>query len=328
VTQLNLGEEIIQADEAEIAKELAQVQVAVMRATKPKKRGQHPKQHGCVDAEFLVRADIPQKYKAGLFSESKTYKAVVRWSNGASDDDTVADVHGMAVKVLGVKGEKALAGDAREEQDFILIDSEVFFAPDAKTVLNFMKARIASAAKPAVLAEFAQNNRTTMALLAASLQIIPSPLAVRYWSTVPFKLGDGAVKYVAIPADGNTPAKPRPMSKHYLREAMVEHLTAERKSVVFELCIIPQLDATMPIEDPTVRWGSEPVPVATIRVEAQEFAGTERLYQCEDASFDPWNALAEHRPLGGINRARKAVYPESVLVRRTTLTTLVDREPL
>ena len=44
-------------------------------------------------------------------------------------------------------------GTSREEQDFVLIDSEVFFAPDAKTVLEFMKARVASAAKPAVMEE-------------------------------------------------------------------------------------------------------------------------------------------------------------------------------
>ncbi|MEK1942330.1 MAG: hypothetical protein AAAB16_18325, partial [Pseudomonas sp.] len=25
-------------------------------------------------------------------------------------------------------------------------------------------------------------------------------------------------------------------------------------------------------------------------------------------SFNPWHALPEHRPLGGINRLRKAVY--------------------
>jgi hypothetical protein len=28
----------------------------------------------------------------------------------------------------------------------------------------------------------------------------------------------------------------------------------------------------------------------------------------ENLSFTPWHALPEHRPLGGINRARKVIY--------------------
>ena len=72
----------------------------------------------------------------------------------------------------------------------------------------------------------------------------------------------------------------------------------------------------MPVEDPTVRWTSEPVPVATIRVGPQSFDTPEGMKQCEELSFDSWHALAEHRPLGGINRARKAVYIASVELRR------------
>jgi hypothetical protein len=30
--------------------------------------------------------------------------------------------------------------------------------------------------------------------------------------------------------------------------------------------------------------------------------------ECEAMAFSPWNALAEHRPMGGINRLRQAVY--------------------
>ncbi len=31
---------------------------------------------------------------------------------------------------------------------------------------------------------------------------------------------------------------------------------------------------------------------------------------CETLSFNPWNGLKEHRPLGGISRVRKDVYQE------------------
>ena len=320
MAQLNTGEGLAQTGEDEVVEELVKLQVAMMRSTVPIKRGQHAKHHGCADAEFEVRGDIPQIYKCGLFRESRSYRAVVRWSNGTSADDATPDVHGMAVKVLDVKGPKALSGDSRDEQDFVLVDSELFFAPDAKALLDFMKAQVASATAPAVMQEFARNNPRMMALFAAGLTKISSPLTVHYWSTVPFSLGDGAVKYVAIPAPGNGSVGTEQTSAGYLRTAMINHLTEGKRSAVFDLCIIPQTDvSTMPIEDPTVRWESDPVPVARIKVGPQDFATRERLDHCEATSFDPWNALVEHRPLGGINRARRAVYPESVRVRRSGL---------
>ncbi len=38
----------------------------------------------------------------------------------------------------------------------------------------------------------------------------------------------------------------------------------------------------------------------------------------ENLSWNPWNALPEHRPLGGINRARKLVYDDSSALRHKT----------
>lgn len=39
--------------------------------------------------------------------------------------------------------------------------------------------------------------------------------------------------------------------------------------------------------------------------------GRELADAIEQAAFDPWKALAEHRPLGDVMRARKVVYFES-----------------
>jgi hypothetical protein len=38
--------------------------------------------------------------------------------------------------------------------------------------------------------------------------------------------------------------------------------------------------------------------------------------EVEAGTFDPWQALAEHRPLGEVQRARKAVYFASQQARR------------
>jgi hypothetical protein len=97
---------------------------------------------------------------------------------------------------------------------------------------------------------------------------------------------------------------------------MATRLAEGKPAVTFDLCIIPQIDPVkMPVEDPTVLWESAPIPVVRIKIEPQMFDSPERLRECEEMVFDPWNALAEHRPLGGVNRARKAVYSASVKVR-------------
>lgn len=316
-----LGEERIPAGEDATIKALVELQLAIMKKGDPTKRGQHGKHHGCVEAEFIVRGDIPKEYQLGIFKDAnKSYKAKVRFSNGAQKDDREKDIHGMAIMVLGVKGKRAVE-DGREDQDFLLIDSETFFAPDAKTVLNFMKHMDAAKDPAEGLKNFGASNFFTALRIVGSLKTVPSPLTVQYWSALPFRLGDRAVKYTAKPAAGNGPKDARPKEakprEDYLRAAMVEHLTKGQKAAVFDLYVIPQTDPVkMPVEDPTVRWQSDPVPVATIKIEPQTFDTPERMKECEKASYDPWHALAEHQPLGGINRARKAVYQASVKLRQ------------
>ena len=74
-------------------------------------RAVHPKHHGCIRGTFTVSENIPVHLRHGVFaSASSSYPAWIRYSNGASrfQSDTKADVRGMAVKLMGVPGEKIL----------------------------------------------------------------------------------------------------------------------------------------------------------------------------------------------------------------------------
>lgn len=316
---LRMGEEQAPVNEGEVIARLVALQVGIMIKTDPTRRGQHPKHHGCVDAEFVVRNDIPAAYRIGIFREQATYNAQVRFSNGAQADDSQPDVHGMAVKVLGVNGTPALAGSTRQEQDFVLIDSESFFVPDVEMMLALMTARVASAQKPEVMTDFSQKHPDVAGRLAAARKNIASPLTVRYWSTVPYKLGSLAVKYTAIPAVTNAPGDV-PASPDYLRQALATQLAPDANGARFDLCIIPQIDPDQnPVENPMVTWTADPIPVATIAVTPHAFDTPERMKQAEEMSFDPWHALAEHRPLGGINRARREVYAASLKTRQNAI---------
>ena len=66
-------------------------------------------------------------------------------------------------------------------------------------------------------------------------------------------------------------------------------------------------EATTPIEDASVEWTSPFVTVARLTM-TKPAEGEDLTASTESAKFDPWNALAEHRPLGDVMRARKAVY--------------------
>ena len=67
----------------------------------------------------------------------------------------------------------------------------------------------------------------------------------------------------------------------------------------------------MPIEDPGVTWDEALSPfrkVATVTIPSQAFNTPERWKFADNLSFNPWHCLPEHRPLGGISRARRQVY--------------------
>jgi hypothetical protein len=67
-----------------------------------------------------------------------------------------------------------------------------------------------------------------------------------------------------------------------------------------------------PTEDASVVWDEATAPyqtIATIEFPPQDALTAERRIFWEDRMrLNPWDALADHRPLGSINRLRKVVY--------------------
>jgi hypothetical protein len=296
------------------------------------KRDQHPKDHGCVRAEFIIEPDLPQDLRVGLFAEPKVYQAWIRLSNGGQRDDRKADAHGMAIKVVGVAGPKVLEGHEQETtQDFVMVDNPVFFLRNAIDYGVFVEAMLKAKAKqPSLLYSslfFMPKKFRELGTLALSFFVpnrlaefgkllkfvskrIDDPLTTRYWSTTPCLFGPGkAIKFSAKPAS-KAEKLSADGSADYLREAMAARL--KNADVVYEFQVQCQNDAEkQPIEDPTVEWDEASCPfrtVARIKIPAQDFDTPERISMCENLSFTPWHALADHRPLGGINRARKDVY--------------------
>lgn len=63
-----------------------------------------------VRGTFTVLDNVPAQFRHGIFSSPSSKSAWIRYSNGKQffGSDLPTDVRGMAVKVMGVEGEKYL----------------------------------------------------------------------------------------------------------------------------------------------------------------------------------------------------------------------------
>ena len=277
------------------------------------RRDAHPKMHGLVKAEFTVEADLPEQLRVGLFSQPATYQAWVRFSNqnGTIQPDIDGDIRGMAIKVMGVGGAKLLDDEMdAHTQDFIVISTNVFVTKDVQEFDALIKALTGSVLAKALF--FLTHWRVVWNLY-QSMKKMANPLRIRYWSTTPYLLGtQQAVKYSAIPCatPGLADSIPSQPSDNFLREAMVRQLA--QGEARFDFAVQLQTDAEqMPIEDPGKEWSEVASPfrkVASIRILQQAFDSEAQREFGENLSFTPWHSLPQHRPLGGVNRARKVIY--------------------
>ncbi len=314
-----LGQENPPPGEAETIQRTLELFEKKQRATYPPtsvaRRGQHAKTTACVRAQLIVDPNLPADLRVGIFATARTYPAWIRFSNGSEkvQPDTTPDVRAMAIKLLDVPGEKVLEGekDART-QDIILANAPALFAKDAAEICEF--AERAAGGKLIgfflVWNPFKWRLRGFANLLRSVLARVHNPLAATYWSQTPYAFGNRAVKYKVVPQRPSGEYATAPRGANYHREGMAKHLSV--KDACFDFMVQVQLDpAKQPVEDAVKPWNESDAPfvrVATIRIPAQRFAKAERDKFAEALAYHPWHSLPEHRPLGGINRVRKAIY--------------------
>lgn len=316
--------ESLYPNEAATAKQIAdiiEVSIRKQYATDIALRDAHPKAHGCVRAEFKINETLPPLLAQGVFIPGKTYQAWIRFSNGSSNAkqaDIKKDARGMAIKLLEVSG-KNLSDENYSTQDFIMINHPVFFANDPARYLSFMQDINSDKFLKKLHIPFALGAKGTWIALNTRNKI-SNPLQTRYWSMVPYQLGLGdhrqAVKYSARACSiivSPIPARP---NRDFLREALRTSL--QESDACMEFLVQPRTSTSMSVEDSMTEWKEDQAPfykVATIHIPKQVFDTPEQNKFCENLSFTPWHALAEHKPLGGINRMRKIIYEQISRVR-------------
>ncbi|HXL68801.1 MAG TPA: catalase family protein [Xanthobacteraceae bacterium] len=290
-------------------------------------RAGNTKTHGVVRGEFIVRDDVPKHMRQGIFARPHTYKAWVRFSGPGPNLPPDIDDIGFAscsIKLMGVPGPKLMAEPGSKEtstQDFIAVSTPTFVTPDINANAKF-QVQILRGTPAFYFVTTGFSHFLDMLMQGLWNETQTSPLEARYWSCVPYLLGDGqAMMYSIRPKSKKRswiPGIPFWTSPNYMREALAKGLS--EGDVELDFMIQVQTDPhRMPIEDAGVRWPerlSPFVPAATLRLPQQEFDWPAQIALARTLSYNPWHCLAEHRPLGNQSRARRRMYLELSQLRQ------------
>jgi len=297
-------------------------------------RSVHAKTHGILQGYLEVDAGLPHDLAQGLFAKPGRYPVVMRFSTIPGDilDDSVSTPRGLAIKVIGVEGERLEGSERDVTQDFLLINGPVFGAPNPKKFLSFLKLLAPTTDKARrlkkilswvmrrvqrVIVVVLERPSTTVATLGGQPET--HILGETFYSQAPLRFGDFIAKIAVAPKSPELKALAQaPLNVNGvpdgLREAVLKFFG--RNDGVWDVRAQLCTDLEhMPIENAAVVWSEEISPyqrIARITVKPQLAWSEARSSAVDDGMlFSPWHGLAAHRPLGGIMRVRKAVYEEA-----------------
>lgn len=293
-------------------------------------RSVHAKSHGLLEGELQVLDGLPPELAQGVFARPATYPVVLRISTNPGDilDDTVSAPRGIAMKIIGVDGERLPGSEGETTQDFILVNGPAFVAPDAAHFNKSLKLLAAttntgqlwkkgfSALLRGAVAALGTLGKDAGPLKALGGQPMTHPLGETFYTQTPYRHGKHVAKLSLAPVSAKLKLlKDQPVAlagkPNGLRGAVIDYFGAQggEWELRVQLRTNPE---TMPVEDASVPWPETESPyvaVARITVAPQPAWSEARAVQADDGlSFSPWHGIADHQPLGSINRARKDAY--------------------
>lgn len=326
--------EVLAPDEQQTFAELGQTMQHITRTMADRYRHAyrpvHAKSHGVLKAKLEVLPGLPAELAQGLFAEPKTYDVLMRFSTNPGDmlADNVSSPRGLAIKVMGVEGEMLAGLEGHTSQDFVCVNGDVFTAPDPKGFLSQIKTfdktlTVPEEVKHAVSLTARVTNAVigVVGLHSAALEGVGAaathPLGESFTTVSPLRYGNYVAKIGFAPGNAaltELTGKSIDLGESYnaLRDEIREFFAA--KTGVWDVKVQLALDDEdkFPIEKADVKWPETESPwvvVARITALPQEsYSDARQLFVDEQVGFNPWHALAAHRPLGGIQRSRKAAY--------------------
>jgi catalase len=324
----DLGEQYYGNDEA-IEQQLIDEIIAVIaefidrrfdEGRRPALRDAHAKDTGCVKGIFRINTSLPVELQHGIFNNARDYDAWIRFSDANSEvrNSRWPDARGMALKLADVDGPKLLVDD--NCQDFIMVNHPSFFIDDLRRYRDTLKVFHSGGTVEQLWSFTRLNWKERWRAALTNFTSIANPLFSQYWSMTSYRLGlragpKTAIKFTAKP---RLPIKPTFIDKWstilapgFSLKNELAGVLAEREMIFdFYLQRFRSSELT-PVESSMQEWTEDVAPlepVATIIIPQQDVNSAERNLFCENLSFNPWHGLAEHKPLGAVNRARRRIY--------------------
>lgn len=274
-------------------------------------RAFHRKQVAALSGRLVVHDALPEYAAQGLFAEPGEYEVVARLSNGAmvTHPDLIPDVRGFAFSVRGLDAEGALTAST-DRQDFLLIDLPSFGFRDSADFAQIVQA--AGSGPLGTLKHLIGRDGVVAGLTRAATQAarIAVPFTgfatTDFHSCAPITWGPYAAQVHLRPRGAGI----NPLAWRDYGADMRGRIAKGdvRWDVQAQFYSNP---SDTPIEDLRSPWDSSKVTVGELILDSP--ADDQAV---EQDRFDPWSALAEHRPLGDVMRARKAAYFRSVQNRQ------------
>lgn len=333
--------ETIDADEPETLRQLIETLTRISEITFADSghatRSVHAKSHGIVQGELEILDGLPATLAQGLFAHAGRYPVVMRFSTIPGDvlDDNITVPRAVAVKIVGVPGERLPGSENDVTQDFLMADGPAFAAPTAKKFLASLKLLASTTDK---VPDLKKALSTVLRGVEGALESVGGEsgllktlgghpnthiLGATFYAQAPIRYGDYIAKMSLAPVspeltalrDVKLDSKGRPDA---LREAVRTFFTAGSGGWELRAQLCTDLK-TMPVEDASVPWPEDQSPyVAVGRITAlpQDTWSEFKVRGVDDGmSFSPWHGLTAHQPLGSVMRARKATYQSSARFR-------------
>ena len=329
-------------DEPAINAKLAELMLSLSRTvladTGHVRRSVHAKSHGLLIGTMQIYDGLPVEYAQGMFARPTAHQVVLRLSTTPGDmlDDKISTPRGLALKIIGVGGQRLHGSEDDVTQNFVLGNSPAFNVRNAAQFVGNAKhlgtmtdrsetvKRAISAVTQTAEAMLEKIGMQSATLTTYAGQARTHILGDTFYSQAPILYGDYAAKVCLAPVSGNLVALSEAAvglagTRDGLREAVRAFFASQGGTWEFRVQLRTDADA-MPIEDASVQWpedGSPYVAVATITVDAQDSWSDAYVAAIDEGlTFSPWRGLAAHRPLGSVMRARRLAYESSARLRR------------
>lgn len=314
--------------------------------SKPVERGVHPWQHGCVEGKLTINSNVPDDLQVGIFQPDRSYDVFIRYSNAdphLMGTDRSADSKGFAMKVLNA-GDQLFPELGHSSQDFTLNSTDTFFSDTPEDYRRFMEvAFIGGHTTPQAIKKYLidtagrrelfKTHRILKAFLGIGGVKNDSLFDIDFYSITARAHGKGVdapvVKYQVQRCDKRAKTTfDENSGDRFYKKNLIKAIESEETCLSFQIQRMPEVrrglggekevlkKKNILVEHLTKPWKQKHSPfveVARISIPRQSLVDDKT---CRSSVINPWNTLADHKPLGGINRLRLAAYLFSIEMRK------------